>query len=292
MTVKAKDILTLVRPQQYVKNIFIFLPVFFGQKITHLCPVLNALYAFAAFSLAASGCYVLNDILDRNEDRLHPEKRFRPVASGAVSPSQALLVMWVFLLAGFLSMSLVSLKATAILFGYVAMNVAYSCFLKHLAIVDITILAIGFVLRLFVGSTVTGISLSTWIIIMTFLLALFLALAKRRDDVLIFEKTGNRARSVVDGYNLRFLDVAIGIMASVVVVAYTIYTTSSDVMAKAGSRHLYLTALFVILGVLRYLQLAFVFEDSGSPTRLLLKDRFIQLTLAGWFLTFTWILYF
>ena len=119
----------------------------------------------------------------------------------------------------------------------------------------------------------------------------FMALAKRRDDVLIYLDTGRKMRNVVDGYNLQFLDTAMGIMASVVIVAYVIYTTSTEVVARVHSEYLYLTALFVIIGIMRYLQIAFVVKDSGSPTRIVLKDRFMQLTILGWGLTFVWILY-
>lgn len=184
-----------------------------------------------------------------------------------------------------------SFSATAILLFYVMMNIAYSLYLKHIAILDVTIIAIGFVLRLFMGSVVTGIVLSHWIVIMTFLLALFMALAKRRDDVLIYKNTGKKMRRVVDGYSLQFLDIAMAIMASVVIVSYVMYTSSVDVMERLNSQHLYLTALFVIMGVMRYLQIAFVFLDSGSPTQIVLKDRFIQMTLVSWLVSFVWILY-
>ena len=184
-----------------------------------------------------------------------------------------------------------SVKAATILAAYVVMNVAYSFYLKHIAILDVTIIAIGFVLRLFVGSAVTDIHLSMWIVVMTFLLALFMALAKRRDDVLIFLDTGKKMRKVIDGYNLQFLDGAMLVMASVVIVAYTIYTTSSEIIERVQSEYLYMTALFVILGILRYLQIAFVEKDSGSPTRIVLKDYFMQLTLLGWIASFAWIIY-
>lgn len=171
------------------------------------------------------------------------------------------------------------------------MNIAYSFYLKHVAILDIVIIAIGFVLRLFVGSAVTDIQLSMWIVLMTFLLALFMALAKRRDDMLIYLDTGKKMRKVIDGYNLQFLDTAMAIMASVVIVAYTIYTASPEVVARVHSNYLYLTSLFVIIGVLRYLKIAFIHKDSGSPTKIVLKDRFMQLTLLGWIVTFGWIIY-
>lgn len=285
------SIIKLMRPHQYIKNLFIFLPLFFALKITDTSLLSNAFIAFIAFSLTASAIYTLNDYHDIDEDRQHPKKKNRPLASGAISKIQAIIIMSILFISGFTLMTSLSLEATIILTTYVVMNIAYSFYLKHVAILDVVIIAIGFVLRLFVGSAVTDIPLSMWIVIMTFLLALFMALAKRRDDVLIYLDTGKKMRKVIDGYNLQFLDTAMAIMASVVIVAYTIYTTSSEVVARVHSQYLYLTALFVVLGIMRYLQVAFVMKDSGSPTRIVLKDRFMQLTLIGWVLTFIWILY-
>ncbi len=289
--VRILDIIKLLRPQQYIKNLFIFLPLFFALKITDAELLANASIAFIAFSLTASAVYILNDYHDIEEDRQHPKKKDRPLASGAISKTEALGIMAVLFVAGFGLMAMLSLQAVMILLVYVVMNIAYSLYLKHIAILDVTIIAIGFVLRLFIGSAVTDIPLSMWIVIMTFLLALFMALAKRRDDVLIFLDTGKKMRKVIDGYNLQFLDTAMAIMASVVIVSYTIYTTSPEVVTRVHSQYLYLTALFVILGIMRYLQITFVLKDSGSPTKIVFKDRFIQLTLLGWIITFAWILY-
>lgn len=286
-----KNILKLMRPHQYIKNLFIFLPLFFALKITDLALLSNTFIAFIAFSLTASAIYTLNDYHDIEEDKQHPKKKDRPLASGAISKPQAIIIMSVLFVAGFALMASLSLKAVGILSAYTIMNIAYSFYLKHVAIIDVMIIAIGFVLRLFVGSVATSIHLSMWIVVMTFLLALFMALAKRRDDVLIYLDTGKKMRKVIDGYNLQFLDAAMAIMASVVIVAYTIYTTSAEVVARFHSEYLYLTALFVILGIMRYLQIAFVHLDSGSPTKIVLKDRFMQLTLLGWIISFTWILY-
>jgi 4-hydroxybenzoate polyprenyltransferase len=281
----------LMRPQQYIKNLFIFLPLFFALKITETNLLFYDFIAFIAFSLTASAVYILNDYRDIEEDRKHPIKRFRPLASGAISKTQAVRIMLLLVSVGSILMASLSLKAAGILVIYVILNVAYSFHLKHVAILDVAIIAIGFVLRLFIGAAVTGIELSMWIVVMTFLLALFMALAKRRDDVLIYLETGKKMRKVIDGYNLQFLDTAMAIMASVVIVAYTIYTTSAQVIEKFHSEYLYLTALFVILGIMRYLQIAFVHLDSGSPTKIVLKDRFMQATIAAWVISFAWILY-
>ena len=280
-----------MRPHHYIKNLFLFLPLFFAVKITHIELLSNTIIAFIAFSVTASAVYILNDYSDKEEDKKHPTKKYRPLASGAISTSQAIFIMSILSMVGFGLMAFLSLKAMMILTLYVILNIAYSFYLKHIAILDVTIIATGFVLRLFVGSVVTDIALSMWIVIMTFLLALFMALAKRRDDVLIFMETGKKMRKVVDGYNLQFLDSAMAIMASVVIVAYIIYTTSSEVVERVHSQYLYLTALFVILGIMRYLQIAFVYLDSGSPTKIVLKDKFMQVTIVAWIVSFGWILY-
>jgi 4-hydroxybenzoate polyprenyltransferase len=288
---KLLPIIKLMRPHQYIKNLFIFLPLFFALKITDTGLLFNAFIAFLAFSLTASAIYTLNDYHDIEEDREHPKKKNRPLASGAISKPQAIVIMVVLSIVGFLLMSTLSLNAVGILLTYVLMNIAYSFYLKHIAILDVSIIAIGFVLRLFIGSLVTGIVLSMWIVVMTFLLALFMALAKRRDDVLIYLDTGKKMRKVIDGYNLQFLDTAMAIMASVVIVAYVSYTTTAEVIERVHSQYLYLTAIFVILGIMRYLQIAFVLKDSGSPTKIVLKDKFMQITIFAWIISFAWILY-
>ena len=286
-----KNIFTLIRPHHYIKNLFIFLPLFFAGQIKNPNLLISALIAFMAFSLSASCIYILNDYKDIEEDRQHPKKKYRPLASGTISKKSATSIMFIFIIIGIFTMAILSLEALAILGAYIILNICYSYYLKHIAILDINIIATGFVLRLFVGSAVTGIQLSMWIVIMTFLLALFLALAKRRDDVLIFLDTGNRMRKVVDGYNLPLIDGAMMIMASVVIVAYILYTTSNDVIQRLHSEHLYLTALFVILGILRYLQIVFVEQNGGSPNNILLKDKFIQVTILAWILSFVLIIY-
>jgi len=289
--VKLGSTIELIRLNHYIKNFFVFLPLFFAIKITDLELLSNTFIAFIAFSFSASAVYIFNDLQDIKEDKQHPSKKFRPIASGAITQSHAIIVMLVLFVLGFSLMTFLSLQAVSILTAYIALNIAYSYSLKHIAIVDINIIAIGFVLRLLVGSVVTGTLLSQWIIIMTYLLALFIALAKRRDDVLIFLDTGKKMRKVIGGYNIQFLDVAMSIMASVVIVSYILYTTSPEVEVRLDSENLYMTSFFVILGIMRYLKIVFIHKDSGSPTKILTTDKFMQLVILGWLVTVTWILY-
>jgi len=278
-----KDILFLLRPHQYLKNLFIFAPVLFAARVTEAQLLLTSALAFACFSLVASGVYVFNDLRDREADREHPKKRNRPIASGAVGVGQARGLIVGLLAAGLgLALALLPLGVAACIGVYIVLNLFYSVKLKHVPLLDVTIIALGFVLRLFVGSAATGIELSAWIILTTFLLALFLALAKRRDDELIFLETGKRMRQAGAGYNLEFINVSLGIMAAVVVVAYTMYTLTPSVAAHFGTDKIYLSVILVVLGILRYLQLTFVYKDSGSPTRIVLKDRFLQAVILCW----------
>ncbi len=174
---------------------------------------------------------------------------------------------------------------------YLLMNIAYSLRLKRIAIIDVFIVSIGFVLRIAAGSVATQTPLSHWIVLMTFLLSLFMAFAKRRDDVLIFNASGVKVRKSVSRLNLSFLNAAIIIVATMTMICYIMYTVADEVIERLGSEYLYTTSLFVLLGILRYLQRILVDDASGSPTHILLKDRFIQLTIAGWIASFLFIIY-
>lgn len=280
---KTRDLLRLIRPHQYLKNLFIFAPVLFAARLTEAQLLLTSLAAFCSFSLVASAVYVFNDLRDLEADRAHPVKRGRPLASGAVSPSEARALI-VGLLAAGLGLSFLLLPAATLVWTgvYILLNLAYSLGLKHVSLLDVTFIALGFVLRLFVGAAATGIDLSVWITLTTFLLALFLALAKRRDDELIFLRTGQRMRQAGAGYNLEFINASLSIMAAVVVVAYTMYTLTPTAVEHFGTDRISLSVVFVILGILRYLQLTFVHQDSGSPTRIVMKDRFLQVVILCW----------
>ena len=288
---KVNAIFTIIRPKQYIKNIFILLPLFFAGQITNTELLVNALVAFVAFSLSASAVYILNDYKDIKEDRKHPKKKFRPLASGLISKNIALSLMIILLIIGLTLMATISTKALVILSIYVILNIAYSLKLKRIALLDVTIIAIGFVLRLFVGSFAYEIPLKIWIVIMTFLLALFLALAKRRDDIQIFRKSGNKMRKSVDGYNLQLIDGSMMVMSAVVIVAYLLYTTSQEIIEKFQNENLYLTTLFVIFGLMRYLQITLVEKNSGSPTETIFKDKIMQINLVLWVLSFVWLIY-
>lgn len=289
------DLIRLLRPQQWLKNGFVFLPMFFGGRLLDVQCWVEAIVAALSFSFAASAVYCLNDIKDVEADRLHPKKCLRPLASGNVSVTQGF---------GLLIASVVTSLAIAI-FGasqtggslallvalYLAINVAYCLKLKQYAIIDVFIVSIGFVMRVIAGGVACDIWLSPWIIAMTFLLALFLAFAKRRDDVVLYQSGAPVTRANTLRYNLDFLNQTLGILASITMVCYIIYTVQPDVVERMGSQYVYVSAVFVLAGILRYLQLAIVDARSGSPTKVLVRDRFIHLCIACWLTTFLVVIY-
>lgn len=291
-----KNIVLLLRPQQWVKNGFVFLPLFFNGQLFDADALLSTFMAFVAFCFAAAGIYCMNDIVDAEADRRHPKKCRRPIASGAISTALGWALAAICLATSFVSAFFVgdSWTNVAIVIGiYFVMNIAYCLRLKQIAIVDVFIISIGFVLRIFVGGFATGIFISHWIVLMTFLLALFLALAKRRDDVAIYEQTGVLPRKNVAAYNLDFMNQAIGIVAAITMVCYIMYTVSPDVVARfeGGGKYLYLTSIFVLAGIIRYLQITIVNLSSGSPTKVLIHNRFLQICLACWIVSFLIIIY-
>lgn len=291
-----KNIVLLLRPQQWVKNGFVFLPLFFNGQLFDADALLSTFMAFVAFCFAAAGIYCMNDIVDAEADRRHPKKCSRPIASGAISTAIGWALAAICLATSFVSAFFVgdSWTNVAIVIGiYFVMNIAYCLRLKQIAIVDVFIISIGFVLRIFVGGFATGIFISHWIVLMTFLLALFLALAKRRDDVAIYEQTGVLPRKNVAAYNLDFMNQAIGIVAAITMVCYIMYTVSPDVVARfeGGGKYLYLTSIFVLAGIIRYLQITIVNLSSGSPTKVLIHNRFLQICLACWIVSFLIIIY-
>lgn len=284
-------LIRLCRPHQYLKNTFVFAPLFFAQRFTDLTALKTTFFAALAFCLAASSIYILNDLRDVEDDRKHPTKCKRPLASGEVSTQAGIALGSVLLVFGLSLAAFVNRNVFMLLGFYLIMNLAYSIGLKKLSLVDVSVIAVGFVIRLYVGGAACEVPLSKWIVVITFLLALFLALAKRRDDVILAVKGHGVMRASIGGYNKEFLSTTMAMITAVVCVAYIMYCLSDEVVARIGSENLFFTAFFVLMGFLRYLQITLVEEQSGSPTRVVMKDRAIQVIILGWVATFGAIIY-
>lgn len=288
------NIIKLIRPYQWVKNFFVFMPLFFSGQLTNLSLLWQTVVAFIIFSFTASSIYCFNDIIDVEKDRRHSEKCKRPIAAGKISITGGYVIMAACILlaaAATMLLEMNRMETVAVAGFYFVMEIAYCCQLKRYAVVDVCILALGFVLRIIIGGEATGIVPSHWLVMMTFLLTLLLSLAKRRDDVLKFRHTGEAPRHNTKRYNLDFINQAITITSTGSLVCYIMYTIQPDVVSRLHFDYVYLTSVFVLLGILRYLQLALVDEKTGDPTKLVLSDRFLQLTVLMWFASYLVIIY-
>ncbi|MEJ8583251.1 UbiA prenyltransferase family protein [Riemerella anatipestifer] len=292
-----KKYLNLLRVEQWVKNLFVFVPLFFSGKILEVDLFYLSFFAFLIFSLTASSIYIINDYMDIDSDRQHPEKKNRPLASGAVSKTTAQILFSGLILSilGSLWVGLSVLnigniwKFGSIILFYFVMNLAYTFKLKHIAILDITIIAIGFVLRVLAGGYITGLIITQWAILLTFVLALVLAIGKRRGELVNAQLTG-KTRRALDGYNIQFADIALSISCALAIVCYLMFTLSPEVQARFHPRVFY-TVVFVLFAFLRYLQQTLVYNRTESPTKIVYKDRYIQITLVLWIVVFLYQIY-
>ncbi|MEN8723549.1 MAG: decaprenyl-phosphate phosphoribosyltransferase [Alphaproteobacteria bacterium] len=281
--------LALLRPHQWVKNGLVAAPLFFTPEILGLQSIISVAITIAAFCAISSSVYILNDYKDREADRAHPEKKNRPFAAGTVSPQTGFGLFGILVAGAITALYLLQPQVLPFVGAYWLMNVAYSYGLKKISLLDVMIIALGFIIRVEAGAASIEVDPSVWIIIMTGLGALFIALAKRRDDVV--NSYASEHRKSLDGYTAQFLDTAIGIIIAALLVAYMIYTTDKDVMMRMGSTKLYYTAPFVVLGLLRYLQITIVEERSGSPTSVIMRDKVLLVVGALWALTFGILIY-
>jgi 4-hydroxybenzoate polyprenyltransferase len=283
-----KNTASLLRIKHWLKNGFVFLPVFFAGKI-QLMLSSNVLFVFLSFCLAASSIYIINDIADADDDRLHPVKKKRPIASGFFSKKVAIVFFIITVTAFLLSLSLLHTAYWYVL-GYFLLNILYTFVLKNISIVDVSSIGTGFVLRVMAGGAESGVYVSHWMIIMTFLLAVSIGFAKRRDDLTTVAEQPSSPK-LLNGYTAGFLDIAKSISFAITLISYILYSISPEVIARTGSDKLYITSLFVFLGIMRYIQITVVDKNSGSPVEVLWKDRFLQIVLLLWGLTFLIIIY-
>lgn len=288
--------LKLLRVEQWVKNAFVFLPLFFSGNFFQEGLLLQSIYAFMVFSLTASCIYIVNDYSDIEADKKHPEKKYRPLASGAISKPLALSILASLILGnvGFMwfgqqYFGINIWKFGAIILFYFIMNLGYTFHLKHVAIIDVCIVSLGFVLRVLAGGYATGIPISQWAILLTFVLALVLALGKRRGELINAQISG-KTRKALDGYNVQFADIALSISVTLAIICYLMFTVTPEVQSKFGMKIFY-TVLFVVFAFLRYLQQTLVYNKTESPTKIVYKDRYIQITILLWMMSFLFLIY-
>jgi 4-hydroxybenzoate polyprenyltransferase len=279
-----------LRPRQWVKNLFVFAGLVFGHKL--YTPLLGvALAVFVIFCALSGAIYLLNDVADREKDRLHPQKRHRPVASGRLAPSTAAAVGFLLIAASLLASLAISGTLALVALVYAGLLVAYSAGLKHVVIVDVLLVAMGFVLRAVAGAVAVRVEISGWLLICTILIALFLALGKRRHEYLTLGDEAARHRPILAEYSAALLDQMIAVVTASTVTAYALYTMSAETVAKFDTHLLPATLPFVLYGIFRYLYLLYRKQLGGNPSELFLNDRPLLLNTLLWMLTVLAIIY-
>jgi decaprenyl-phosphate phosphoribosyltransferase len=286
-----KIIIKLFRVKHWIKNLFIFIPLFFSGDIFNSEKLIPTIIVFIGFSFVASFIYIINDVFDIEFDKIHLEKRNRPIASGKISIKQSLILGVFVLVSGLIIIFNISINGLLLTIFYVVLNLLYSIKLKQIPIVDFIIVSLGFVIRILIGGEIGSIELTQWIIVMIFLLSLFIAVTKRRDDVYQYESLNKINRKVVSDYTVEYMDNLITIISSVLLVSYLLFITSEDVLSRYSLEYLLVSFLFVLIGVFRYNQITYVKNKSGSPIKILFKDLFLQITILFWLLTFFGLIY-
>ncbi len=286
------EIFKSIRPQQWLKNLFIFAPLIFSENIFNRSMFLQTLLAFAVFCLLSGALYILNDLKDLEEDRLHPIKSKRPLAAGELKKRQAIAAFVILSFISLLFASLLNEEFLWVCLVYYFLQIAYSFALKHVVILDVFIVASGFFLRVIAGAVAIQVQISPWLLICTTLLALFLALSKRRHEILLLDEEAMNHRPILKEYSPYLLDQMISVVTASTVIAYCLYTISGETIEKFGTNKLILTVPFVLYGIFRYLYLIHQKAEGGTPETLILKDHPLLLDIFLWIVSAAFIIYF
>ncbi|MBI1748937.1 MAG: decaprenyl-phosphate phosphoribosyltransferase [Acidobacteria bacterium] len=284
-------LLISMRPSQWTKNSFIFAALIFSQKLFHWPLALKSLAAFVLFCFLSGSVYLFNDLFDRAEDCNHPIKRHRPIASGTLSVTAAIVAIVFLTTICLVASYYLDFWFGVVASGYFVLNLLYTTRLKHWVIVDVMIIGIGFVLRAIAGAVVIGVVFSPWLVLCSFLLALFLALCKRRHELVLLSGEAAAHRKILSEYSPYFLDMMITIVTASAIASYAIYTMSEETFRKFQTRNLLYTIVFVIYGIFRYLYLIHQKKEGGNPSRVLLTDLPLQVAIFLWILTATLVIY-
>lgn len=280
-----------LRPQQWTKNLFVLAALPFGLKLFDPAAVALALAAFVVFCALSGVVYLVNDLYDREADRLHPVKRLRPIAAGVLAPSTAATAAAVIAAGALAAAAAIGLRFAIAAAAYLALFYLYTRWLKHLVIIDVLSIAIGFVLRTYAGAVAIHVPVSDWLLVCTVLLALFLGLSKRRHEITLLASGAASHRRILDEYNPYLLDQMIGVVTASTLMAYIIYCTSADTVERFGTHNLVLTIPFPIYGILRYLYLVHRRDGGGNPSELLITDRPLLICVGLWGLVTALVIY-
>lgn len=285
-----RTLVNLLRLKQWIKNIFVLAPLIFSLNLWNTSLLLRSLIALGSFCLASSFVYILNDIIDREKDRQHPDKRKRPLASGQVSVGVALSIGGTALLISILGAAMLDVFALAIVLGYVGLNIAYSLWIKKVVIADVVSISLGFLLRIAAGGISIDVEISLWLILTTFFLSLFLGFGKRRCELTDIDG-GEEHRPVLAQYGKQFLDYLLVSTVTLTLITYFLYVADQRTIAKLGTSRLIYTIPIVVFALFRYLYLVIQKKQGGDPGELILKDRAIAVSILLWGLGMLVILY-
>jgi 4-hydroxybenzoate polyprenyltransferase len=294
MTLKDNPVVTIVRAMrvyQWSKNGLLFAALIFAKEALDPGKIAIVLQAFAAFCMAASATYLFNDLMDVEKDRQHPKKRHRPIASGAMSPLFAYALLITLFAASALLSYHIRWQFLCATLAYIALTLSYTLVFKNLIILDVLMLAMGFVIRALAGAIALDVKFSSWLVVCTLFLALFLGLSKRRHEVVLLEEGASSHRAVLYHYSVHYLDQLILIAAGGTIITYTIYTCSPDVIERLGTDKLYVTLPFVIYGLFRYLFIVHHKTGGGDPSATLIKDWPLGVTVLLWGITCAALIY-
>ncbi len=285
------DIIKLARPSQWLKNGIMVLALVFAGELTDITKIEITIVAIAIFCLLSSAVYMLNDLVDAEKDRQHPLKKNRPLAAGRISVATALILILLLGAGGLTAAWFVNLKFFWSGVAFLGLNILYSFILKDIVIIDVMTIALSFVVRAYAGAFAIEVPASTWMLINTLLLALFLALGKRRHELVYLEDGAEAHRRTLSKYSPYLLDQLVAVVTPSVVVMYMLYTFSTEVSIKLGTDNLFVTIPFVVYGIFRYLYLIHRKEQGGSPTHILIGDKPILITVMLWLIAASVVLY-
>ncbi len=288
-----KNVVISMRPEQWTKNVIVFAGLFFGMKLNGVANIITITEIFFIFCIVSSGSYMINDVIDRKEDCYHPDKSKRPIASGSLSSRLALIVAFALIAIGIIGAMFISSRLLVLLVLFLTLHFSYDIFLKHISIVDVMVIALAFIIRLLSGVVMAPIdnSVSLWILLCTFLLALFLALCKRRAEVALLLEASSRHRKSLRGYSAQFLDQLITIAGGATILSYSLYALSPETILKHGTDKLIFTIPFVIYGIFRYLYLVSIKKGGSNPEKLLIKDTPLLVSILLYCVTAYLVLY-
>src|SRR3989339_1208173 len=277
-----KHVLLSMRPEQWVKNFFVFTALLFSKNLLNLSKDIEAIVGFTVFCMITGCAYMINDFVDLEKDKLHPVKSLRPLASGRLNKTTAIKIIVLVCLASLFFAFYMNILFGFIVLAYFLLNIGYSIYLKNIVIIDVVTIASGFVLRVLGGAVIISVTSSQWLVLCTILLSLFLGFSKRRHELILLEDNATGHRKVLEHYSPYFLDQMISVVTASTLICYALYTMSKDTIEKLGTSKLIYTIPFVLYGIFRYLYLVHQKEKGGSPTEIMFADKPMIINICLW----------